>query len=170
MTNRRKQIEEIAKVLNECCGFYDEKNVFLRNKCNSHDCEYWCDTNYVCCSYNDKQATALYNAGYRKIPDGAVVLTETKDFKRIEGLLTEFDEMGFLPTTTYPYPHAYASNWKLRLAWAIGELRKETAREILKELITNCQYTFNSVGKPIIALSGDFALNVSKRYGVDLEG
>lgn len=141
-------IIEIAKVLNECCGFYDEKGVFLRNKCNSHDCEYWCDTNYVCCSYNDKQATALYNANYRKIPKGAVVLTK----EEYEQLAIEY------------------KRWeKLAIEDMITQVRKETVREILKELIKNCQYTFNSVGKPIIALSGDFALNTSKRYDVDIE-
>lgn len=141
-------IIEIAKVLNECCGFYDEKGVFLRNKCNSHDCDYFCDTNYACCSYNDKQATALYNANYRKIPKGAVVLTK----EEYEQLAIEY------------------KRWeKLAIEDMITQVRKETAREILKELIKNCQYTFNSVGKPIIALSGDFALNTSKRYDVDIE-
>ena len=50
----------------------------------------------------------------------------------------------------------------------LAQTRKETAREILKELIKNCQYTFNNVGKPIIALSGDFALNIAKQYGVEI--
>ncbi len=76
MKDKEKQIEEMAKVLNECCNFYDKNGVHLGNKCNSHDCEYWCDTNYICCSYNKKEATALYNAGYRKTTEDSVVLSK----------------------------------------------------------------------------------------------
>lgn len=64
-----KQIEEMAKVLNECCNNYDENGNLLGNKC--WGCAYWCDTNHICCSYNTKEATALYNAGYRKASDVA---------------------------------------------------------------------------------------------------
>ena len=106
----------------------------------------------------------LYDHNCRIIPDGAVVLTkeEYSDY-----LLLKND-----------YKHASEKLKELqgdneRLYRNLGKfkdsVRKETAREILKELITNCQYTFNSVGKPIIALNGDFALNVSKRYDVDIE-
>ena len=62
-----QQIVEIMKVLNECCGVYDENGRHLRNKCNSVDCEYWSDENHCCCSYGRKEAEALYNAGYRKV-------------------------------------------------------------------------------------------------------
>ena len=60
----KKQIEEMARVLSECCNHCDENGNHLRNKCR--ECEYWDDTNHVCCSFNTKEATALYNAGYRK--------------------------------------------------------------------------------------------------------
>lgn len=73
MKIENSEIEAIAKVLNDCCNHYDEFGRHLGNKC-AH-CEYWCDTNNICCSYNEKEAEALYNAGYRKIPEGSVVLT-----------------------------------------------------------------------------------------------
>ena len=44
----------------------------------------------------------LYNAGYRKIPENAVVLTVTENEERFIDLLIEFDEMGFEPTTLPP--------------------------------------------------------------------
>ena len=86
MKDKEKQIEEIAKVLDKCCNFYDKNGVHLGNKCNSRDCEYWCDTNYLCCSYNKKEATALYNAGYRKLPKDSVVISmeEYKKLKMLE--------------------------------------------------------------------------------------
>ncbi len=62
--SKEKQIEEMAKVLDECCNRYDEDGNFIGNKCSN--CEYFCDTNHLCCSYGEKEATSLYNAGYRK--------------------------------------------------------------------------------------------------------
>ena len=73
---REKQIEEIAKVLNECCNEYDKNGNHLKNKCAN--CEYWCDTNYMCVSYNIKEATALYNAGYRKERQGEWISVEDR--------------------------------------------------------------------------------------------
>lgn len=63
-----KKIEEIAKILNECCNEYDEQGNHIRNKC--YECEEWSDDNHCCCSYNRKEAEALYNAGYRKQSEG----------------------------------------------------------------------------------------------------
>lgn len=67
--NGDKQIEEMAKVMNECCNRYDENGNHIGNKC--YECEEWSDDNHCCCSYNTKEATALYNAGYRKASDVA---------------------------------------------------------------------------------------------------
>ena len=78
---------------------------------------------------NEIVAEHLVRKGWIKPSDNAAVLTEFESFGAIEDLLTEFDEMGFTPTTLHPYPNAYASNWKLRLAWAIGQVRKETAEK-----------------------------------------
>lgn len=133
MTDREKQIEEMAKVLLEtsCKGSECENCAFVKSVKEAKE-------TCVCLK-------ALYNAGYRKIPEDAVVLS-IEEIKH--------------PTRTEVIEFFVNHN---------AQVRKETAREILKELIKNCQYTFNSVGKPIIALSGDFALNVSKRYDVDIE-
>ena len=64
-----KQIEEMAEIMEKCCNVYDEKGNHIRNKCNEFDCEHYCETNNVCCSFGRKQAEALYNAGYRKVDD-----------------------------------------------------------------------------------------------------
>ena len=37
----------------------------------------------------------FYNAGYRKIPENAVVLTGTETEERLVDLIVEFDEMSF---------------------------------------------------------------------------
>lgn len=62
--SRDKQIEEMVKIMNNTCNVYDEQGNHIRNKC--YECECWSDDNHCCCSYNSKEAEALYNAGYRK--------------------------------------------------------------------------------------------------------
>jgi hypothetical protein len=70
--SKEKQIEEMARVMNECCNRYDEQGNHIGNRC--YECEEWSDDNYCCCSYNTKEATALYNAGYRKQSENTVEL------------------------------------------------------------------------------------------------
>ena len=80
----------------------------------------------IACAYK------LYNAGYRKIPEGAVVLTREELWERDE-ILKRFETQ-------------------------IAEVkaRKETAREILKEIGKTC---------------GDYQWfkNLCKQYGVEVE-
>ena len=61
---KEKQIEEMARIMNETCNVYDEQGNHIRNKC--YECEEWSEDNHCCCSYNRKEANRLYNAGYRK--------------------------------------------------------------------------------------------------------
>lgn len=63
-----EQIREMARIMNETCNVYDEQGNHIRNKCG--ECEEWSSDNHCCCSYNSKEAEALYNAGYRKQNEG----------------------------------------------------------------------------------------------------
>lgn len=47
-------------------------------------------------------------------------------------LLTEFDEMGFQPTTTVPNPEAYAIKWRDQLTKALIDYRKQSEGEWIK--------------------------------------
>ena len=49
-----------------------------------------------------------------------------KQIEVIIDLLTEFDEMGFVPTTTVPDPDAYAIEWKNKLIDALKGYRKQS--------------------------------------------
>lgn len=112
--SRDKQIEEMAKIMNECCNRYDEQGNHLGNKC--YECEEWCDTNHICCSYNTKEATALYNAGYRKASEVAKEI-----FVEIyERLLQSFPPASFIdaPCTTHD-----------RIFGIIAELKKKYESE-----------------------------------------
>ena len=96
--NKEQQIEEMAKKMQKCY----EKNGLLNFK--------WF-------------AEALYNAGYRKIENanGHNLPHE------IDYLLTEFDEMGFVPTSLCDNPEGKAKLWKSALVYEIGLLLNEYA-------------------------------------------
>ena len=107
----------------ECC---DERKAYCRSRCH---------------------ATVLVNAGYRKIPEGAVVLTGTKTEERIEDLLVDFDEMSFYPATLMPNAEECAREWKRKLIYAIGQVRKETAEKLKEEyakIAKECEYNPNA--------------------------
>lgn len=56
----------------------------------------------------------------------------------IVSLLVEFDEMGFAPTTTCPYPEEYAQRWKKALINKIHRLQSEN-KTLKSELRKECE-------------------------------
>ena len=110
--NKEQQIEEMAKKMQKCY----EKNGLLNFK--------WF-------------AEALYNAGYRKIENanGHNLPHE------IDYLLTEFDEMGFAPTSLCDNPEGKAKLWKSALVYEIGllldeydKIKKKAVKEFAERL------------------------------------
>ena len=63
-----------------------------------------------------------------------MVLTGTETEERLEDLLIKFDEMSFYPATLCPNAEEYAREWKRKLIYAIGQLRKETAEKIFHDI------------------------------------
>ncbi len=51
----------------------------------------------------------------------------------------------------------------------IKTIGKETAEEIIRELLKNTHPTFDKDGKPIIELNADFSLNMCKKYKVEVK-
>ena len=77
--NKQEQIEEMANI---------------PHKCIKSSCEDCIKNDRKCTDY--KQAELLYNAGYRKVPDGAVILTpeeRDEEMKEINKTLAERDEL-----------------------------------------------------------------------------
>lgn len=68
--DKKKKIEEMASIIDDCTWVTDE------NYCENISCE-------KC------HAIRLYNAGYRKIPEGAVVLTKEELAKVSKEVLLE---------------------------------------------------------------------------------
>lgn len=146
--DKQKQIEEIQKILEYCCNDYDEKGRHIRNKCNSWDCEYYDETNGVCASYSLKEAIELYNAGYRKITENAVVLTEgeysdliSDEVKTIERDIAEYwatEEVATVAKELHKYGYRKLDDHSilvLRKAKCLEEkTRKETAERFAERL------------------------------------
>lgn len=53
-------------------------------------------------------------------------MSEKEQIDVIIDLLTDFDEMGFAPTTTVPNPEAYAIDWRNKLTNALLCYRKQS--------------------------------------------
>lgn len=117
--NKQKQIEEMA-------------NIVCKMAMKPKTCAECAGRKGGCFSIPHMEQ--LYNAGYRKIPENAVVLTGTETEERLEDLLIEFDEMSFFPATLMPNPEECAREWKGKLIYAIGQLRKETAEKFAERL------------------------------------
>lgn len=97
-----------------------------------------------------KVAEALYNAGYRKLPEDSVVLSK-EEYKRITKELVTEQRATEIAKEYFE------------------KIRNETAEKILNDLVKNCQYTFNIDGKPIVELDSDFVLNAAKSYGIEIK-
>ena len=79
-------------------------------------------------------------------------MSKEKQIDIIRDLLTEFDEMGFVPFTTVPNPEAYAVKWREEITKALEDYIKQSEGEWVKvkskfcDLIThqkcsNCGWT-----------------------------
>ena len=137
-----EEIEEMAKALckntsnkGDCeeCGFRDGKEVFV---------------NRICYKFDD--AINLYNLGYRKIPEGAVVLTRE-----------EYDELQ-KGVKTYNYTAMFDAQNVYR--WEQGYLQgsKDTAKEI-------CDLILEHWEKGELIECDWLRVAISERYGVEVE-
>lgn len=152
--NREQQIEEMAKIIDEMYWVYDTTAGDI--------------------------AEALYNAGYRKIPDGTVVLTNE-----------EYDKLGLFEETVQEYK---SDNGQLVLVKEQKKLqkystdiadfiRKETAKEIFQKVINICRKeedfqdgTINTQLEPLYfgimngcAFIRGEVKELAKQYGVEVE-
>lgn len=120
--DNQKQIEGMAKKL---CPHYNNGNCYyeVTEVC---ECCFGCEFCWA--------ISQVLNAGYRKIDENAVVLTGMETEQRFEDLMVAFDEMGFMPNTTHPFPEEYVETWKQRLIFVFGQLRKETAEKFAGRL------------------------------------
>lgn len=144
MTDKRQQIEDMAKVL---CG--------ITKVCK--DCKF----NGNCLAYNS--AEALYNANYRRVPKNAVVLTQ-EEYEELKNesaaIAKDYQEMGQF------YDEKCEELEKLiqeKHKWTEQAL-KETAKEIY---ITGKYYYAKH--SPMERQLSDFLAHIKETYGVEVE-
>lgn len=151
---RQEQIEEMAKIVDEMYNVYT--------------------------TTADDIAEGLYNAGYRKIQDGTVVLTNK-----------EYDKLGLFEETVQEYKE---TNGQLVLVKEQKKLqkystdiadfiRKETAKEIFQKVVNICRKeedfqdgTVNTQLEPLYfgimngcAFIRGEVKELAKQYGVEVE-
>ena len=122
----KEQIEEMANI---------------PHKCIKSSCEDCIKNDRKCTDY--KQAEALYNAGYRKVPDGAVVLTpeeRDEEMKETNKTLAERDE---LKAEIERLKEVIAD--QNELCWNCNKSVKEFAEKLRKKVISLNVWEFGEI-------------------------
>lgn len=123
----KQQIEELRKFISQLC-------------CNSNcdNCK-WRDVEEGSC-LDYFEATALYNANYRKVPEGAVVLTQDEKKKLLHEMYEQgkFDAIAELQMDGKVVMRGGELTGRLGVEWSKGyaQARKETTKEFTKTLIS----------------------------------
>lgn len=129
MTDEQKQIEEIARVM--CIN----SKAFTCKACN------W-GAEPDCLDY--KNAKTLFEQGYRKVPENAVVLSEEELRQMVRARTKCVDNKAI-------------------------SVRKETAREIIEMLIPDCEVCDKEWYKGCKCFREKLAEKIAKQYGVEIE-
>ena len=122
----KKQIEEMANI---------------PHKCIKSSCEGCIKNDRKCTDY--KQAEAIYNAGYRVVPDGAVILTpeeRDEEMKEINKTLAERDE---LKAEIERLKEVIAD--QNELCWNCKKSVKEFAEKLRKKVISLNVWEFGEI-------------------------
>lgn len=144
--NRDETIKDIETVLDRCCGEYDDKGNHIRNLCR--ECEYWSEDNCCCCSYNKKEATALYDANYRRVGEGEMVLEKH-----------EYDKLRLAQYDAHKTINEIFSLSLEKIEEAKKETAKETARDIFVKVFTTLSKCFSEDGFYATESDSDVSIN-----------
>lgn len=154
--NKQEQIEEMVKTVVD-----REKNYVIGEteckKCNLNKCDLHCNIH----SEISYDCETLYNAGYRKVPECAIILTKE-----------EYDKLGLFEETVQEYKSDKGQPVLVKEQKTLKKyptdiadfIRKETAKEILTA-IGNI-----TVGGLMTKLKYDMDFrNICTKYGVEVE-
>ena len=122
----------------------------------------------------ERIATAIYNAGYRKIPEGSVVLSK-EEYEKLkadyEAICYNFDEIQRLWKTTNDrlgqchIAYNITKDEKERLRENLQQALKETAREIFRFVLNMSRFDFNGeLIFPVNLLRNE----IKKQFGVEV--
>ena len=134
---REKMIEEMREIAEVLSAGWCRKGKCTGNKCVVDDCDIMA------------QAREIYEAGYRKIPDGAVVLTR-EEYNKLHSYISEERAREIFDEETK----------KLKDA-----IRKETAKEIFGDIFSD-KY---SIGGGLYELTQKDKKILYKEFNVEVE-
>ncbi len=149
--NEKEMIEEMAKDIFEYVDTKKQDNVYILHSGIAEDMK--------TLTHNYGLAEYLYKHGYRKIPEGSIVLSakdiettckhcRSKYYKIIEELEEQRDRQAYIAEDLIQEKHRWTE-----------QARKETAKEIYLEMIGEFE--------PYIAT--EIAKEIAKKYGVEVE-
>lgn len=90
--------------------------------------------------------------------------------EKLNDLLTEFDEMGYCPTTLCNDPDAAARDWKVRVCCAISQIERETRKETAKHILNAIDWRVRHTEPCELPYNILIAIRMfAKKYGVEVE-
>lgn len=135
----KQQIEELRKFISQLC-------------CNSNcdNCKWRHVEEGSCLDYFE--ATALYNANYRRVPENAVVLTR----EEYEWYRKQCEELN----------NIYSNGF--RTLTEVHKLLEQTRKETAKEICITGKYYY-AKHSPMERQLSDFLAHIKETYGVEVE-
>lgn len=79
-----------------------------------------CNTCFFYCPKDTECLFSFWTGAWGK----NIKSTKNSMLQQLEDLLTEFEEMGFAPTTLVPNPEKYAKDWRKRLSTFVENIIK----------------------------------------------
>lgn len=139
--DKQKQIEEIYRLIDNSCALVNNCIECQFGKQDKFDCDKLC------------AATAIINAGYRKIPEGAVVLT-MEEYEKLK-LFEERVRSGvcFTQKEWFDYCQKDSNERTSLLIKAKKDTRKETADKFARLVEFHSVSTRDENGREIFTIS-----------------
>lgn len=146
MTDKEKQLEEMAKVLSTV----KRCKALALSECIKKKCEYPHYEGVTCIA--EHQAEKFYEQGYRKIPEGSVVLTN--------------DEYSDYLILKDKYAHAKERNERLqadneRLYKNLGKFKESVQKETAEKILQIIKEEYGYIG--------NLEKIITKQFGVEIK-
>lgn len=91
--------------------------------------------------------------------------------EKLNDLMTEFDEMGYAPTTLCSDPEDTVRDWKVNLMSAIGQIEQEGRKQAVEETLNDIKETYDFYGDDSMYSGYEvkrFLVYIAQKYGVEI--
>ena len=93
--------------------------------------------------------------------------------EKLNALMTEFDEMGYTPTTLCSDPEDTVRDWRACLTCAITQIEREARKQAVKEAFKDLKRTFDDFYTNNSILTGygvkNYIAFLAQKYGVEID-